>query len=159
MELEHHACRQDPKDADEARQKQHSLKEAGSEICRKFCKVMGVLMDTLIWVHADFASAGEKKSALGREPLREQVSRQCFAQFHLRRLIEPSLGDVQNRQSPGDIDEHKKLGSKDREVFARESIIKWFVPCVELNLSISGGADHGDKTQMSQSSMVRSRDA
>ena len=38
-------------------------------------------MDTLIWVHADFASAGEKKSALGREPLREQVSRQCFRNF------------------------------------------------------------------------------
>ncbi len=76
----------DPKDADEADEKERGLQEADAEIGRDLGEAMGVRMDALVGIDADFARAREEKGAPWREPLREQIARQFLAQFHLRRL-------------------------------------------------------------------------
>ena len=119
------------------------MEQTNAEVGREHHQVMGVLMDTLIRVHANFTSAGKVKRAPWHEPLVEQIVRERVAQFQLAHLSEPGLGDVQGQQRPGNHPKHHELVQKTLKILKRQRIVERLVPGIEPDLAEGGQCDHG----------------
>ena len=76
---QHDALREVPQHADETDEQQRRLQQTDAEIGREFGKMVGVLVDALIGIDADRSRPGDEKGAPGRQPLRDQVTRQALA--------------------------------------------------------------------------------
>ena len=55
------------------------MEQANAEIGRELHQVTSILMDSLVWIFADFTGAGKAKRAPGHEPLIEEIMREPVA--------------------------------------------------------------------------------
>jgi hypothetical protein len=65
-----------PQHADETDKEERSLKQPDAKVGGKFSEMMGIRVNPLVRIHADWTVAGEHKGAPRREPLPEEVTRQ-----------------------------------------------------------------------------------
>src|SRR5579863_3229232 len=106
-----------------------------------------ILMHPLVGIDPDCPTRGKSKSMSRLEPLRDKILNESFAELEFNHFRQPSLADVENQQTAGDLAENSKLREKGAEVSIGKSVVKRLVPSRQGDLAIDGGDDDKNDTE------------